>query len=253
MRRPKPCHDKALIRKLVGNDRKINFLLLYDLEKDWTNTEFFTFGDTSGLLAIWHESLTKAYAYLLADNKNDLSYALRFLTARDKRTVCFVRTDSDDIEEVLLKGQKTYHVNLSKGEERPHFPRKAQRLGVKHIDCVGKILATSGKEPDTISGIIKSLESGLHFGYLEDGALCSYARISVQYDGSAMMDNVYTVPGCRRRGMAQATVETLIGHVFYKEGLDDVHAFVGSSNHAAIGLYNKLGFKKLAELTRVVI
>ncbi len=78
--------------------------------------------------------------------------------------------------------------------------------------------------------------------------VCGYvlARVSGKHGG---VDNVAVAPASQRRGIGRALLEyalTAIG----REGASTVRLEVRASNHAAIALYQNLGFEETGRLTK---
>jgi predicted GNAT family acetyltransferase len=88
------------------------------------------------------------------------------------------------------------------------------------------------------------LEDGVYYGVHEDGALVAAAgtHVVARGVGVAALGNIYTRPDRRGRGLATAVTAAVTGHLA-RLGIATIVLNVRDDNHAAIHVYERLGFR----------
>lgn len=80
----------------------------------------------------------------------------------------------------------------------------------------------------------------------EEGAILFLARVAVRCSAGAELQRVYTAPERRREGIASRAIATLCQNLF--QTLPRVVLRVNESNHAAMRLYQSLGFSRVGRI-----
>jgi predicted GNAT family acetyltransferase len=84
-----------------------------------------------------------------------------------------------------------------------------------------------------------------------DGQVVFVGYADVRRPEGWLIQGVYTWPHCRRRGLAAAGMYRLVCEAF-EVGTDHVQLAVICDNSAAVGLYQKLGFRPFAKLRTIL-
>ena len=106
---------------------------------------------------------------------------------------------------------------------------------------------------------IRNAEKDQIFGYyglFENSRLIAYAQISDGYLAKkkhvAYFYEVYVDPDFRKKGYATQLINFLIDKVRKYKEIEQIELKVNSRNKSAIALYEKLGFKRIAQLPHAV-
>jgi ribosomal protein S18 acetylase RimI-like enzyme len=127
------------------------------------------------------------------------------------------------------------------GNHRPTPGIECVRLGPEHGD---QLIALYG-ESNAAAFSVAQLESGVFYGIFDRDQIVAVAGthlVSETY-GVGAIGNVYTDPAHRRRGYGSATVSAVVNELT-KRGMRDVILNVSQSNHAAVRVYEHLGFER---------
>lgn len=89
------------------------------------------------------------------------------------------------------------------------------------------------------------IEDGAFFGLFEHGELIAISgtHLVSETESVAAIGNVYTRPGHRRRGLAQAATAATV-RCLGERGIRTIVLNVGRENHAAVHVYERLGFER---------
>ncbi|MCA9619836.1 MAG: GNAT family N-acetyltransferase [Myxococcales bacterium] len=92
----------------------------------------------------------------------------------------------------------------------------------------------------------RMIETGAYFGCWQDGEIVSVAGVHVVADveGVAALGNVATDPACRGRGLARSVTAAACQDLMARVACIGLN--VRADNHAAIALYERLGFRRVA-------
>jgi putative acetyltransferase len=109
-------------------------------------------------------------------------------------------------------------------------------------------LAAAGYLPEETFGYnVEQLETrGVRLvGVRVDGELVGVGGIELQGEGVAELKRFFVAPAHRGAGIADAVIETLLGHA-RAQGTSTVRLETGDKQHAAIGFYRRHGFVEVA-------
>ena len=90
-------------------------------------------------------------------------------------------------------------------------------------------------------------ELGVFFGIFEDGRLVSMAGQRMRVPGFVEVSAVCTHPDARGRGYARTLMSAVMTNILNNGGIPFLHSF--ADNHAAIRVYEALGFTQSATLS----
>jgi predicted GNAT family acetyltransferase len=121
------------------------------------------------------------------------------------------------------------------------FPRGECRRG--HFDELDRFYRAQG------AGAWHPLqfETGPYFVYEQDGEIVAAAGTHFAYEGLAQIGNVFTAPASRGKGLAALTTRA-VAEALFERGYATLSLFVESTNHTALGVYQRLGFTQHREL-----
>jgi predicted GNAT family acetyltransferase len=114
-------------------------------------------------------------------------------------------------------------------------------LGPEH----GEGLTTLYGDSNAVAFSVAQLESGVFYGILNGDRVVAAAGthlVSETY-GVGAIGNVYTDPAYRRQGYGGAAVAAVADELAQR-GIGDIILNVSQSNHAAIRVYERLGFER---------
>lgn len=115
----------------------------------------------------------------------------------------------------------------------------AVELGPADVRAMGALAAEAG----LMAFEADPLRHGPAFGVWQDGRLAAMAATHLAFCGLAEIGNVASGPAYRRQGLARQAVSALVrAHVAAGR---QVFLMVFDSNHAALRLYEELGFVRL--------
>jgi len=89
------------------------------------------------------------------------------------------------------------------------------------------------------------MEPGVYYGIVAGDRIVSVAGthiVSATF-GVAAIGNVFTHPDWRGRGFGGAVTRAVVGHL-RRRGVRDIILNVSQSNHVAVGLYERVGFRR---------
>jgi ribosomal protein S18 acetylase RimI-like enzyme len=127
------------------------------------------------------------------------------------------------------------------GDNWPTSGVESVRLGPEHDELLTALYGDSNAAAFSVA----QLESGVFYGIFDKEQIVAAAGthlVSETYSIGAI-GNVYTDPAYRRRGYGSATVAAVIDELVQR-GMRDVILNVSQSNHAAIRVYERLGFER---------
>lgn len=241
-------HDRAELAELLGRDPGLHAYELGDLDDFyWPYTTWYRLGELAAL--VYHGGGTPV---LLALDRSDPTGRLpELLTA-------LVPLLPRRFEAHLSPGGAVALARQLPGESRgPHL--KMALTDPARLDRVrpdGEVL-TAADLPELTALYERAypgnwfdrrmIETGQYVGVRRDGRLLAVAGVHVwspRYRVSAL-GNVTTDPAARRQGLAAIAVATLCRRL--RSTVDHITLNVRADNTAAIALYERLGFTRIAE------
>ena len=122
--------------------------------------------------------------------------------------------------------------------------KRATPLAADDVDALHRLYAegeSSGEGPDFFYPSM--VTDGVFFGVYEEGALVAAAgtHLVSRQEGAAAIGNVYTRRDRRGRGLGRAVTAAVMNGL---AGIDTVGLNVRADNHAAIRVYESLGFER---------
>ncbi len=202
----------------------------------------FTMGDTDGLAAILDSALQPRRAY--------------FTCRAEHLPVAEAYYALDEIEEM-------FRMAISPEDFQP-VPGQTIKLDLSHLDALRQLYLLGGGD----AFAPYQLQDGVYYGVEVGGKLISAAgtHLIAPTFGVAALGNIFTHPNHRRRGygtactsqvvqellaLRQAVVVSLSNHQSKVRGLNVV-LNVNRENAEAIGVYERLGFRKHCPYIEVI-
>jgi GNAT superfamily N-acetyltransferase len=186
----------------------------------------FTMGDTDGLAAILGSALQPKRAYFTCRTEHllvvEVSYAL------------------DEVEEM-------FRMAIAPADFRP-VSGPATKLDLSHLDALNQLYRLGGGD----AFAPYQLQDGVYYGVKAGGQLVSTAGthlVSPTF-GVAAVGNIFTHPNHRRQGYATVCTSHVVEELL-NQGLDVV-LNVNRENIEAIGVYEKLGFRRHCPYIEVI-
>lgn len=179
---------------------------------------FLLMGSTEGIETILADELLPTPVYLTCREK-DLAMTQRFY----------------DWQEI------TPMWRMVLGGNRPAPGTGCVRLGPEH----GERLTALYGDANAAAFSVAQLKDGVFYGILDGSRIVAVAGthlVSETY-GVGAIGNVYTDPAYRKRGYGSATVAAVVGELLQR-GMHNIILNVSQSNHAAIRVYERLGFER---------
>lgn len=247
----KHLNDKEEILAFLRQDRTYAAYAIGDLESSlftqcqWFGAEYdgkmlalalfftglqppalFTMGDTDGVAAILASALQPERAYFTCPAEHlpvvEASYAL------------------DEVEEM-------FRMAIAPADFR-HVSGPATKLDLSHLEALRRLYQLGGG--DAFASY--QLRDGVYYGVEVNGQLVSAAGthlVSPTF-GVAGVGNIFTHPDHRRRGYGTACTSHVVEELL-AQGLDIV-LNVNRENTEAIGIYERLGFRRHCPYIEVV-
>jgi ribosomal protein S18 acetylase RimI-like enzyme len=194
----------------------------------------FTMGDTDGLAAILDSALRLGSGQALQPER---AY---FMSRPEHLTALEAHYDLGEVQRML-------RMAIAPADFRP-LPGPTVKLDLSHLDALRQLYRLGGGE----AFAPYQLRDGVYYGIEADGRLVSAAGthlVSPSY-GVAAVGNVFTHPDYRRQGYATACTSRVVEELLAlrqaqdrAQGLDVV-LNVNQKNLAAIGVYERLGFRR---------
>lgn len=158
-----------------------------------------------------------------------------------------------DIEARLIQNQKLY--SLRKEDFLPIVePLPVRRAGLHEMDALYLASAQMHREetgedplegdPDAFRRHVRyRISHGRTFVYFDKfRRLLFKADISSRSPRGVQISGVYTAPHCRNQGIATRGMQSLIQGLFH-EGLPLITLYANETNHPALKVYTRLGFR----------
>ncbi|MFQ5908768.1 MAG: GNAT family N-acetyltransferase [Thermoplasmata archaeon] len=231
----------ADFRAYLGEDSLRNAFALYDLQEEADRVRCYaaTEGDSFvGYLLSWHG---REYPNVIVTGTREAADALLPRAPPSPCTFLIVPELSASVEtrrEITARRLMDF-MFVEARSFRPTDTRDAERLGEKDAEALKGLYRDATEEP-MASG--RWAEQGLAYGLRLEGQLVAAAGTHFISQGRSLIGGVYTSPDFRRRGYA-ATVTSAVTRAALQQS-DQVGLMVVSTNVAAIGLYEKLGYRK---------
>jgi ribosomal protein S18 acetylase RimI-like enzyme len=149
-----------------------------------------------------------------------------------------------------LHDRKTMHRLVLAHPAAPPKPHgAAESLGPQDYDQLVRLFAdgeTTGERPAFFHQL--SLATGVYYGVRKAGELVAAAGTLVSADEQsvACIGNVYTRRDHRGQGLASCVTSAIIGALLMR-GIQTIVLNVRTDNHAAIRVYENLGFQKYCD------
>jgi ribosomal protein S18 acetylase RimI-like enzyme len=119
---------------------------------------------------------------------------------------------------------------------------RVKRLNLEHINDINSLYAEKHDAPDGYHP--RQLELGPFVGVWNSETLVATAGVHVLSTSQrvAAIGNIYTHPDHRRRGLARACTASVLS-LLIEMGVMTIVLNVAQDNHAAVALYQQLGFE----------
>lgn len=241
-------HDRAVLAGLLGRDPVLHAYQLGDLDDFfWPYTSWFRRGeqvallyhgvDPPTLLAFAAPADTAALGVLLAD-------LVPVLPARLYAHLSPGLTDVVAGTFRMDAGGRHHRMALTDPGRLATVPPAGAPLGVADLPGLRELYARAypGNWFDE-----RMLETGQYLGVREGGELVAVAGVHVFSPAYrvAALGNVTTDPRCRGRGLGAAVVAALCARL--RESVTHVTLNVKADNAAAVRLYERVGFTRVAD------
>ena len=105
----------------------------------------------------------------------------------------------------------------------------------------------SAQRASFASGVRHAIEQGWWWVWIEDGELRFQCNVGARSAATAQVQGVWTPPELRGRGYATRGLSA-VSRELLAEGVPTVSLYVNDFNHAAIGVYERIGFARVGEL-----
>jgi ribosomal protein S18 acetylase RimI-like enzyme len=247
-------HDKATIRHFALRQPLRYLYEIGDLDDFfWPYTQWYGWLDGKEItqLALLYIPFDDPVLLTHANPQRDdhgafVTALLRLLPAR-----IYAHIDADAATAVKVHYQATHHghyhkMGLSDASKAAHADDgRAEMLSIADIPALERLYATAypGNWFDA-----RMVQTGFYAGIRDGDALLAAAGIHVvsERERVAALGNVTTLPELRGQGLAQSTCACLIGNL-HQHGITHIGLNVSANNPAAIALYQRLGFTRVAE------
>ncbi|MET8323103.1 GNAT family N-acetyltransferase [Micromonospora sp. NPDC005189] len=241
-------HDRAVLARLLGRDPVLHAYQLGDLDDFfWPYTSWFRRGeqvvllyhgvDPPTLLAFAAPADTAALAVLLAE-------VTPVLPARLYAHLSPGLTDALAGSFRLDPGGRHHRMALTDRARLAAVAPAGVLLGPADLPRLRDLYARA--YPDNWFDA-RMLDTGQYLGVREGGELVAVAGVHVFSPayGVAALGNVTTHPRCRGRGLGAAVVAALCARL--RESVTHVTLNVKADNAAAVRLYERVGFTRVAD------
>ncbi|SCF12202.1 FR47-like protein [Micromonospora viridifaciens] len=247
-------HDRAVLAELLGRDPVLHAYQLGDLDDFfWPYTSWYRRGDQVALLYHGVE-LPTLLAFAAPEHIGESAALLDELAP-----VLPARLWAHLSPGLDATVARWYEVSDAAGHHRMALTDPAR---LARVTPVGQVLG-----PADLPALLdlyaaaypgnwfdpRMLDTGQYVGIREAGALVAVAGVHVWSPTwrVAALGNVTTHPRCRGRGLAAAAVAALCARL--RASVDHVTLNVRADNSAAVRLYERLGFTRVAEFTECAL
>jgi RimJ/RimL family protein N-acetyltransferase len=234
--------DRHSIRSILETDLAWALYALGDLEPGYfENCDWYSTSGSAPALALVYRAIHPPVLFALGD----IAPLLPDIAAEPAFSL-HVRPEAMAVLAERLKicwRRNMWRMILDRTRHRPVPCGDAARLGpadlaeVRHLYTGGE---TSGEAPDFF---FPSMLEQVFFGIRRDGELAAVAgtHLVAPNEGVAAVGNVYTRRDCRGRGLAAAAASAVVDELL-RLGIRTIGLNVVQDNHAAIRIYERLGF-----------
>ena len=124
------------------------------------------------------------------------------------------------------------------------------QMNESHIDDICLVENESFSIPWSKASFLEELKNpvAVYFTAQAEGRAIGYIGLWEVY-GQADITNIAVLPAYRKKGIASALLKRAVSHC-KSRGLSPITLEVRKSNHAALNLYSKFGFKTIGERKR---
>ncbi|MEU2615425.1 GNAT family N-acetyltransferase [Micromonospora sp. NPDC007271] len=243
-------HDRAVLAELLGRDPVLHAYQLGDLDDFfWPYTSWYRRGDQVALLYHGVE-LPTLLAFATPEHTGEMTALLDELAP-----VLPARLWAHLSPGLDATVARWYEVSDAAGHHRMALTDRAR---LARVTPAGQVLGRADLPAllDLYAAAYpgnwfdpRMLDTGQYVGIREAGALVAVAGVHVWSPTwrVAALGNVTTRPGCRGRGLAGAAVAALCARL--RASVDHVTLNVRADNVAAVRLYERLGFTRVADFT----
>ncbi len=233
--------DRRDFMRFLSEDLVRNAFALYDLEEEGDRVQCFAAveGDAfRGYLLAWHG---RQYPNVIVTGDEEAAEALLPRAPPSPCTFLLVPGLVAAVEERrLISGRRMMDFMFVEARSfRFADTQEVERLGEKDADALEALYRDTVEEPRAWG---QWAEQGLAYGLSLRGRLVAAAGTHFVSPGCSLIGSVYTSPGFRRKGCAAAVTSAVTEDALRRSAR--VGLMVASNNAAAVGLYEKLGYRK---------
>lgn len=252
-----PCTDRTALASFLERDAGLHLYELGDLaEPYWSKARYYvkrSGREIAGVVMIYGGS-DPPTLLALARRSEEFAAALELLTGLMPELPARLYTHLSEGLERAFDGfgsreDRGQHLKYVLRGARPRDGiREATRLGPQDAAEVQAFLDAS--YPGNFFHA-RVLEDRMAFGIREDGAMRAFAGLHVLAPRFAALGNVATAPDVRGRGYARRCIEALVD-ALVAAGVETIGLNVERDNAAAIRLYERLGFARVATYAEAI-
>ncbi|MCJ2554662.1 MAG: GNAT family N-acetyltransferase [Candidatus Thermoplasmatota archaeon] len=233
--------DRRDFMRFLSEDPVRNAFALYDLEEEGDRVQCFAAveGDAfRGYLLAWHG---RQYPNVIITGDKGAAEALLPRAPPSPCTFLLVPGLVAAVEERReIRARRMMDFMFVEARSfRSADTQDAERLGEKDADALEALYRDATEEPREWG---QWAERGLAYGLSRRNQLVAAAGTHFIAPGCSLIGGVYTPPDFRRQGYAAAVTSAVTEDALRRS--DRVGLMVVSTNVAAIGLYEKLGYRK---------
>ncbi len=233
--------DRPDFMRFLTEDLVRNAFALYDLEEEGDRVQCFAAveGDSfRGYLLAWHG---RQYPNVIVTGDEEAAEAMLPQAPPSPCTFLLVPGLVAAVEErrEISARRMMDFMFVEATSFGPADMQDAERLGEKDADALEALYRDATEEPRAWG---QWAEQGLAYGLRDGGRLVAAAGTHFVSRGRSLIGGVYTSPDFRRRGSAAAVTSAVTRDALQQS--DQVGLMVVSTNAAAIGLYEKLGYQR---------
>jgi RimJ/RimL family protein N-acetyltransferase len=243
--RARQLTDRQEILNFLESDRLYAAYAIGDLEPElFANSEWVAAADRGRMcaIALLFKGIDPPALFLMGETLG-LAPILR-LGLRQRRVYLTCREKHLPAVQAFYNTEAPipmWRMTCQRSDFRPVSTAGTMALSPRHTDELKRLYLQGGG--DAFSPL--QLATGVFYGVRERGRLVAAAGthlISPTY-GVAAVGNVFTEAPCRGQGYGTATTSAVVSTLF-RRGIRDVMLNVAQANRSAIGLYERLGFRR---------
>lgn len=236
-------------------DKSADHLLLYNLEMEVENTEFFIYeGDgVEGVLCDWrgdprhkhyfHLRGSGPIAEILLEKAEDIS-------GKVNRVYMLPDELSTIAEDIIGTGAPTSIFRVKRGEERISIGHET-RLLHKDNEAIDELFKEHPQGEHGIEILRHTGKDEIIYGGFSGKELVSLVRTYAKLPPRVALSSIFTKPEYRRRYFARSVISAMIAHLFSSGKFEEIQAYVRLSNTPAVNLFKRLGFTRYRDFLRI--